>query len=331
MEFFDKKEDVIDLQLTQFGRHMLAKGMFKPVFYSFFDDNIMYNSETAGITETQNDSEGRIREAQTLQPQISVSSLEKEFGNNYNLILSDDVEVGDISLQRTADRNYILPQPIGTSDINSEFAPSWSVVYLNGKLSGNVDYLDLKEKTGGNNILSIPQLQTDINIKVSGDVINEGTEDSFFEPEVSPIGGSVIISNEEETFVLLKVAENNGLFQKENFDIEMYEIQEEIQGTKVIETIRPLSFTVRDEATDQVDVVSIATPNPDKTYAEYYFEILVDDEISDEMLCQFDPVSETMGVFSDPRTKECQDILNQQKKKVFDIYKDEADYPGEVC
>ena len=56
MEFFDKKEDVIDLQLTQFGRHMLSKGKFKPVFYSFFDDNILYNSSKADIEEVQNES-----------------------------------------------------------------------------------------------------------------------------------------------------------------------------------------------------------------------------------------------------------------------------------
>ena len=48
MEFFNKKEEVIDLKLTQFGRHLLSKGKFKPVYYSFFDDNIMYDSTKAG-------------------------------------------------------------------------------------------------------------------------------------------------------------------------------------------------------------------------------------------------------------------------------------------
>ena len=59
--------------------------------------------------------------------------------------------------------------------------------------------------------------------------------------------------------------------------------------------------------------------------------MLVDDEIDDEILCEFDPVNEKMGVFSDPRTKLCQDVINKQKKKVFDIYEDEEDYPGEIC
>ena len=50
MEFFNKKEEVIDLQLTQFGRHILSKGKFKPVYYSFHDDNILYNVEFQDIT-----------------------------------------------------------------------------------------------------------------------------------------------------------------------------------------------------------------------------------------------------------------------------------------
>ena len=34
MEFFDKKEEVIDIKLTQFGRHLLSKGKFLRAFIS---------------------------------------------------------------------------------------------------------------------------------------------------------------------------------------------------------------------------------------------------------------------------------------------------------
>ena len=55
------------------------------------------------------------------------------------------------------------------------------------------------------------------------------------------------------------------------------------------------------------------------------------DEINDEILCMHDPVKEKTGVFSESRTKICQDVINEQKKKVFDIYTDESDSPGEIC
>ena len=39
MKFFDSKEEVIDLQLTQFGKSLLADGKFKPVHYAFYENN----------------------------------------------------------------------------------------------------------------------------------------------------------------------------------------------------------------------------------------------------------------------------------------------------
>ena len=62
MSFFDTKEEVLDVQLTQFGKRMLSIGHFKPVFYAFFDDDILYNSEKAGFSESQNSSQKRIIE-----------------------------------------------------------------------------------------------------------------------------------------------------------------------------------------------------------------------------------------------------------------------------
>ena len=72
MEFFNKKEEVIDIKLTQFGKNLLAKGKFKPVFYQFFDDDIIYNSNYAGFDEHQNHSETRIIEE---TPKLKTQSI----------------------------------------------------------------------------------------------------------------------------------------------------------------------------------------------------------------------------------------------------------------
>ena len=61
MEFFNKKEEVIDLQLTQYGKHLLSMGRFKPVYYAFYDDGILYDSEYGGFTEAQNEAKNRIQ------------------------------------------------------------------------------------------------------------------------------------------------------------------------------------------------------------------------------------------------------------------------------
>ena len=44
MEFFDRKEEVIEIKLTQFGKRKLADGFFKPKFYAFYDDDFSFGS-----------------------------------------------------------------------------------------------------------------------------------------------------------------------------------------------------------------------------------------------------------------------------------------------
>tara|TARA_Y100000310_G_scaffold220369_1_gene221891 strand:- start:133 stop:1119 length:987 start_codon:yes stop_codon:yes gene_type:complete len=328
VEFFNKKEDVIDLQLTQFGRMLFSKGKFEPVYYSFFDDNIMYNSVRASSNEIQNRSEERIREAQTTQPQISFSSLEKDFSKNYNLILSGQDKVGSIDLQRTPEKLYALPQSIGTSDINSEYSPSWAVQFLNGALSSSINYMSLTDKDGGKYVLQIPQLETDLEIEVAENKAASGLNLDEVE-DGALLADVVVLSPEDDTYILLKISEQNGFFQKRNFDIEVFEIEEDNQDGSIVEILRPLAFPQPEEVIDELSFMEHSTPSADKNYVNYYFDILVDDEINDEILCKKDPVNEKMGVYADPRTRDCQLLL--EKRKIFDIYEDEADSSGEVC
>ena len=46
MAFLDRKEQVMDTQLTQYGKRLLAKGKFKPAYYAFYDDDIIYDLNT---------------------------------------------------------------------------------------------------------------------------------------------------------------------------------------------------------------------------------------------------------------------------------------------
>ena len=63
MELFNKREDVIDLELTPYGELLLLEGVFKPTYYAFFDDEVLYDSRYAGIeVEAQNKIKDRIKE-----------------------------------------------------------------------------------------------------------------------------------------------------------------------------------------------------------------------------------------------------------------------------
>lgn len=60
-KFLDKKERVIDFQLTPYGKHRLSVGQLKPAYYAFFDTGVLYDSEYAGFKETQNKIHERIK------------------------------------------------------------------------------------------------------------------------------------------------------------------------------------------------------------------------------------------------------------------------------
>ena len=51
MSFFNKKEEVIEVILTSYGKYKLSRGQWKPAYYAFFDEDIVYDTRYAGYTE----------------------------------------------------------------------------------------------------------------------------------------------------------------------------------------------------------------------------------------------------------------------------------------
>jgi hypothetical protein len=48
-KFLNKKEQVYDLKLTSYGHYLLSVGSFKPKYYTFLDDNILYDKRYAEV------------------------------------------------------------------------------------------------------------------------------------------------------------------------------------------------------------------------------------------------------------------------------------------
>ena len=79
MTFFNKKEDVIEIKLTQFGKNLLSRGAFKPVYYQFFDDDIVYESSKSQGTEHQNKAEDRIKSSIRMRTVTVDTGVETRF------------------------------------------------------------------------------------------------------------------------------------------------------------------------------------------------------------------------------------------------------------
>ena len=91
MSFFDKKEDVLDIVLTPHGRSLLSKGKLIPAYYSFLDDDIIYDLTSVGDTESNYQVKQRVLEdTPSLKPQTNHSDLMIKHTEN-NPDLTNDV------------------------------------------------------------------------------------------------------------------------------------------------------------------------------------------------------------------------------------------------
>ena len=88
MSFFDDKQEIIKVELTTYGRFLISRGQFKPAYYAFFDDDVLYDSEYAALSESQNSIQIRIlEETPYLKPQTTFVSIEDSVKLN-KLVLS---------------------------------------------------------------------------------------------------------------------------------------------------------------------------------------------------------------------------------------------------
>lgn len=168
-DFFDRKEEVIDLKLTRHGRYLFSRGQLYPEYYAFFDDDIIYDAAYGPHSdEPQNDSVKRIRED---TPRIKVQNIIGGVESNLKLILeplqnnmiygSDEQmlnlqeEIKNKS-QESRERVHSLSEPLGKSKPNTIHMPAWDIRFPKASLNtSDVNY------SGSNNELfstRIPQL-----------------------------------------------------------------------------------------------------------------------------------------------------------------------------
>jgi len=180
MQFFDDKQEVLDIVLTPYGESLMAKGLFSPEYYAFFDDDVLYDAEYAGVTtEAQNDIEGRIQEStpRVKQPSVytgvesSINQINTTIRNNIveagfnNNTVAQDTEnnpiYNSIELQNTGDKFEFLSKPLGRSALTSKKNPAWSIAMLKGDISSSAGYLSTQTTTE-----QIPQINIDLNYKL---------------------------------------------------------------------------------------------------------------------------------------------------------------------
>lgn len=108
MSLFNKKEEVLNTELTQYGKKMLSIGNFNPVYYAFYDDEVLYDTDCASFSESHTQSKSRIKDSITFKPFYSFTSIQ-----------SND--------------KMSLDNELGNSSLFSEYAPAWDIRVLNNE------------------------------------------------------------------------------------------------------------------------------------------------------------------------------------------------------
>lgn len=317
MTFLNKKEQVLDIELTQHGKRLLSHGKMKPVYYAFFDDDILYDSEYGGFEENRNDSGERIRNlTPALQVQYVFSGIETEVKKAVEQ-KRNSLKEGDnqgVSIVGTAEKHFANSAPLGNSSLNDSDAPAWRMNFLQGNISGSVQVV-----TGSQPNMKIPRITVDnVTYKTSpvkpsldgpearsglpfGDFGNDGdgtVSDLNFASARFEDGSFIKI---EDDFLLFELKEDNVDSLKKNFDIEIFIQEQDRETGRDIYT--PLFFEQKsplvenDILLDQESIVPTENKLLDPSYVEHFFHVYVDDEISKDVLCRLVPTPELEASF----------------------------------
>ena len=268
MEFFDKKEDVLDVQLTEYGKYLLSVGRMRPVYYAFFDDDILYDTDASGFGENQNNAEPRI---QNDTPRLKVAptrtGAETRVNSTLNMVVpvldgsdpANNVEVLDI--ESFENKGKIAAQRLGNSSLDSEYNASWTMEILSEpEITGSQTYIALEDGA----LAPIPQIDIEVDYETffkSGTTLTSDSISDYFP------NSSVFLAL-KENYLMIELMEENTVFEKENFEIEVY-----LSGSS--SGYQQLFYTPEDDQ-------QFIEPTVDNV--EYYMNVLMDDDIPQEVL-----------------------------------------------
>ena len=279
MTFFNKKEDVINIELTPYGRSLLAKGTLLPSYYAFFDDDILYDIVAAGATdpEDQNLIQTRILdETPRLKAQRDLQSPE-------GLIFRYEREQKNHRPHTQLKLNY-LTEPLGTSEQTSDYGPAWKSLFLQGEITGSVNTV----LTGSDVYLrQIPQINATIEYTMQvKNSINLPPVQGQRTPSRAPVSqiyrdGTYLDIIEKQ--ILCQLKEKDGFLFKDGLEMEVY-LYEDTADTNLIPLkFRPVSGQIKDGVL--LDESEDNYVEIDSSYLEYYMNINFDADIPNRDIC----------------------------------------------
>jgi hypothetical protein len=317
MAIFDSKQEILDIKLTFHGRNKLANGVFRPFYYAFFDDGVLYDAAYASGSDTPNGgADERIR---TQTPYLKTQS--SLLGSEVKLS-TENVNQDVVSKITSYETENLVKYPLGNSKLG-EVTGS----YLDFKMLGGRAYITNVATTGslykfkGKEAFDLKDPKLEIgDLKFVPRFRNIPSQDlttppqnidpdSSVPPSVSPILEDGRYINVEIDDLLLSLSEEKTVPSMKNFDISVYKINTNNEGSEEYEELTFANQTIdlvdengflRDPAeVRQAGRVEVTSKN-----VEYYFRISADEEIDPLLLSNRVP-RDAMGnpIIDDPLIK----------------------------
>ena len=282
MEFFNRKEDVIDIKLTRHGKKLYSQGKFSPSFYAFYDDDIIYDHSYASAGEVEHSASARIKEAVRLKIQDSYIGIESSISRN-----------GE---QQTREKEYTLTSRLSNSDLSSDYAPSWHVNSYLGKIQTTENFV----LTGSLKTTIIPQLNME-NLTYTIKAVSEADENARLYGVTYPDDTALTVDFTQGEF-LVGLVEKHTPLSNEKFDVEIFEVSSSVDEP---EQLIPLNFRKKvSNVVDglYVDVEEVVEDLDDDMIVDNRFILELDSEIDRDVLIRAVGVNGQLSDQSELRT-----------------------------
>ena len=176
MTFFNKKTEVMQIEMTPYGRYLYSIGKFKPHSYEFVDDDIMY-SQGQHTGSLQSNAHNRILNE---TPKLKIN---RSFQDEAPQLEAPSRIQNQRIMQKRMTQTQNSLFALGKSSYSSENAPTLQASMLQGSISSSFNHFrtnslrdGLKAIDRGADIL-IPQIN--INYEIHATLRNELEESSF--------------------------------------------------------------------------------------------------------------------------------------------------------
>ena len=331
--FFNKKEEVINIELTPYGESLLSIGEFKPTYYAFFDDDILYDaSGSASVLEVQNDIESRIQdETPALKVQAVYSGIQTglapliESARLSSMIAGAPDGTYD-AIPANVDQNFTFIEPLGTMTLGSKNSPSWDVKVLKGEMTGAINYLtSSRDSSTFNNVRRIPQLDFELTYQVLiGNIQNlnpfgQLARDGRVISQVYEDGTFLYLSKKDPSIILVVDEENTDVDL--DYDMEIFLMEDPVVSSEDPPTLIPMNFLKRgSQVVNDILVdedTTIQNTMLDESCAEYFFLVNADREIPSEDICPVLGDTKVRGITLNDIPFDCADVQTFGR---YDIY-----------